>query len=60
MRNEIGRPEINAMRTRTDGELLKGVRFEAHVVHTQSLVMRSASGTVRLINAIHRVDTMKA
>src|SRR5439155_25510794 len=44
----------------TDGELLKGVRFEAQVVHTQSLVMRSASGTVRLVNAIHRIDTMKA
>jgi fructose-1,6-bisphosphatase II len=42
----------------TDGELLKGVRFEANVVHTQSLVMRSASGTVRLINAIHRVDSI--
>jgi fructose-1,6-bisphosphatase II len=40
----------------TDGELLKGVRFERSVVHTQSLVMRSASGTVRLINAIHRID----
>jgi fructose-1,6-bisphosphatase II len=44
----------------TDGELLKGVRFEPSVVHTQSLVMRSASGTVRLINAIHRLETIKA
>jgi fructose-1,6-bisphosphatase II len=43
----------------TDGELLKGVRFEPEFVHTQSLVMRSRSGTVRLINAIHRLDTMK-
>jgi fructose-1,6-bisphosphatase II len=43
----------------TDGELLKGVRFEHNVVHTQSLVMRSASGTVRLINAIHRLETIK-
>jgi fructose-1,6-bisphosphatase II len=42
----------------TDGELLKGVRFEPHVVHSQSLVMRSASGTVRLINAIHRIDSI--
>ena len=43
----------------TDGELLKGVRFDPEYVHTQSLVMRSASGTVRLINAMHRVDSMK-
>ena len=40
----------------TDGELLKGVRFEPGVVHTQSLVMRSKSGTVRLIDARHRLD----
>jgi fructose-1,6-bisphosphatase II len=43
----------------TDGELLKGVRFDPQYVHTQSLVMRSRSGTVRLINAMHRVDTLK-
>ena len=42
----------------TDGELLKGVRFEPSIVHTQSLVMRSASGTVRLINASHRIDNI--
>ena len=42
----------------TDGELLKGVRFEPSTVHTQSLVMRSASGTVRLINASHRIDNI--
>jgi fructose-1,6-bisphosphatase II len=40
----------------TDGELLKGVRYEANHIHTQSLVMRSRSGTVRLVNATHRVD----
>ena len=43
----------------TDGELLKGVRFDPVYVHTQSLVMRSRSGTVRLINAMHRADSMK-
>jgi len=43
----------------TDGELLKGVRFDPTDVHTQSLVMRSRSGTVRLVNAMHRVDSMK-
>ena len=40
----------------TDGELLKGVRFDPHSVYTQSLVMRSTSGTVRLVNATHRID----
>jgi len=40
----------------TDGELLQGVRFTPGRVHTQSLVMRSRSGTVRLIDAQHRLD----
>lgn len=40
----------------TDGELLRGVRFTPGVVHTQSLVMRSRSGTVRLIDAQHKLD----
>ena len=38
----------------TDGELLKGVHFGSDGVTTQSLVMRSKSGTVRLLNARHR------
>lgn len=38
----------------TDGDLLNGVRFVDKVITTQSLVMRSRSGTVRLINAFHR------
>jgi len=42
----------------TDGELLKGVRYEPGVVHTQSLVMRSRSGTVRTIDAVHRIDKL--
>ncbi|HEV8296742.1 MAG TPA: class II fructose-bisphosphatase [Acidimicrobiales bacterium] len=40
----------------TDGELLKGVRYDANSIYTQSLVMRSRSGTVRLVNATHRAD----
>jgi fructose-1,6-bisphosphatase II len=32
----------------TDGELLKGVRFQAGGKVTQNLVMRSHSGTVRI------------
>ncbi len=36
----------------TDGELLRGVRFEHDEVLTQSLSMRSRSGAVRLIDRI--------
>ena len=42
----------------TEGDLLKGVRFNADGATTQSLVMRSKSGTVRLINASHRLDKL--
>jgi fructose-1,6-bisphosphatase II len=37
----------------TDGELLHGVRYDEFGAMTQSLVMRSKSGTVRLIDAKH-------
>jgi fructose-1,6-bisphosphatase II len=37
----------------TDGELLHGVRYDEFGAMTQSLVMRSKSGTVRLIYAKH-------
>jgi fructose-1,6-bisphosphatase II len=35
------------------GELLKGVNFTATGAYTQSLVMRSRSGTIRWVDAIH-------
>jgi fructose-1,6-bisphosphatase II len=44
----------------TDGELLKGVHYASASVSTQSLVMRSSSGTVRLINAVHHIDKLRA
>jgi fructose-1,6-bisphosphatase II len=37
----------------TDGELLQGVRFHEFGATTQSLVMRSKSGTIRTIHANH-------
>ena len=40
----------------TDGNLLKGVHYDREGASTQSLVMRSRSGTVRLIDATHRPD----
>ena len=42
----------------TDGELLRGVRYEHGGARTQSLVMRSRSGTVRMIDARHRIDKL--
>ena len=44
----------------TDGELLNGVRYAPGIVRTQSLVMRSHSGTVRLIDAQHRLDKINS
>ena len=44
----------------TDGELLRGVRFSSRGATTQSLVMRSRSGTVRLVEATHRLDKLAA
>lgn len=42
----------------TDGELLRGVRYQHGRAITQSLVMRSRSGTVRMIDAQHRIDKL--
>ena len=39
----------------TDGDLLQGVHFDARFCHTQSLIMRSRSGTVRLIEGRHHL-----
>jgi len=41
----------------TDGELLKGVQFKGAEATTQSVVMRSKSGTVRFIDGEHRLKT---
>ncbi len=38
----------------TDGSLLSGVRFRKDVIETETVVMRSATGTVRMIRAEHR------
>lgn len=43
----------------TDGELMKGVHFERNVARTESLVMRSVSGTVRRVETLHRLDRLK-
>jgi fructose-1,6-bisphosphatase II len=44
----------------TDGELMKGVHFSRRGCTTESLVMRSRSGTVRLIQAHHRLEKVNS
>jgi fructose-1,6-bisphosphatase II len=43
----------------TDGEVVKGVHYDNRGCSTQSLVMRSRSGTVRQINARHALDKLR-
>ncbi len=38
----------------TDGSLLRGVKFRGDVIETETIVMRSVTGTVRYIKADHR------
>jgi fructose-1,6-bisphosphatase II / sedoheptulose-1,7-bisphosphatase len=38
----------------TDGALLRGVKFKRDVIETETVVMRSVTGTVRWIRAEHR------
>ena len=42
----------------TDGDLLRGVRFDRRGAVTQSLSMRSKSGTIRLIEARHQFSKL--
>jgi len=44
----------------TDGELMKGVRYRAGGATTDSLVMRSRSGTIRKITSEHRLSKLRA
>jgi fructose-1,6-bisphosphatase II len=43
----------------TDGELVRGVHYEGDYVTTESLVMRSKTGTLRRIVAQHRADKVR-
>ncbi|MEW5717852.1 MAG: class II fructose-bisphosphatase [Chloroflexota bacterium] len=42
----------------TDGEMLKGVHYSSDGATTESLVMRSRSGTIRRIFASHRIQKL--
>lgn len=43
----------------TDGELLHGVHYHASMATTDSLVLRSRSGTIRHIQATHPLEKLK-
>ncbi len=43
----------------TTGELLKGVRYEDVYAYTQSMVLRSASGTMRIVDAYHPIEKLR-
>ncbi len=43
----------------TDGDFLRGVRFYEFGATTQSLVVRSRSGTIRTIETFHRHDKLQ-
>lgn len=43
----------------TDGELMRGVRFGPTGAFTHSLVMRSKSGTVRRVDAHHKLEKLQ-
>ncbi|MGP4019668.1 class II fructose-bisphosphatase [Saccharopolyspora sp. 5N708] len=43
----------------TDGALLKGVHYRANRCTTQSIVMRSKSGTVRVIDGHHKMSKLR-
>lgn len=40
----------------TDGDLLRGVRYQGDRATTHSIVMRSKTGTVRFVEAMHRIE----
>jgi fructose-1,6-bisphosphatase II len=43
----------------TDGDLVKGVRHRGASIITQTIIMRSRSGTVRVIDALHRRQKLR-
>jgi fructose-1,6-bisphosphatase II len=43
----------------TDGELLRGVHFYGKTATTDTLVMRSRSGTIRRISATHHLEKLR-
>ncbi len=51
-----GRQIVFAATGITDGVLLSGVSYEGNEGHTQSLVLRCATGSRRVIHAVHTIE----
>jgi fructose-1,6-bisphosphatase II len=43
----------------TTGELLDGVRYDEFYAYTHSMVLRSASGTMRFVEAFHEMEKLR-
>jgi fructose-1,6-bisphosphatase II len=43
----------------TSGDLVRGVRYRSGGAYTQSIVMRSKSGTIRVIDSYHRLEKLR-
>ena len=55
--NELARGDVMFVATGvTTGNFLKGVQFKPWGAITNSIVMRSSSGTIRMIEAEHHFD----
>jgi fructose-1,6-bisphosphatase II len=44
----------------TSGDLLRGVRYRGSGAYTQSIVMRSKSGTIRIVDSFHRLEKLRS
>jgi len=44
----------------TNGELLRGVVYHRDSVQTESIVMRSKSGTIRVLDSVHQLGKLRA
>ncbi|MGH7920028.1 MAG: class II fructose-bisphosphatase [Candidatus Dormibacteraceae bacterium] len=44
----------------TAGDLLRGVRYEGPYAYTHSMVLRSATGTMRLVDAFHEAAKLRS
>jgi fructose-1,6-bisphosphatase II len=44
----------------TDGNLVRGVHYRSGGASTQSIVMRSKSGTIRVIDSYHRLEKLRS
>ena len=58
VREKYGEAALRVATGVTSGDMLRGVRYRDGGVYTQSIVMRSKSGTVRVIDSYHRLEKL--